>query len=125
MSQPPEIPPPPENLFRVKTTAENDVVRLAVVGDLDLSTVATLGQRARAALRLHRPGRLIVDLREVTFLDSTGIRLLLSLAHDAREGGYRLTLVRGGVEVQRALEITGTREQFHVVDDPTHAPEPD
>jgi len=49
VSQPPHIDPPPEILFRVDTATDNDVVRLAVIGDLDLSTVATLEQQARAA----------------------------------------------------------------------------
>jgi anti-anti-sigma factor len=124
VNQPSDIDPAPENLFRVEAIVENDVARLAVIGDIDLSAVATLEQRARAAVSMHRPSRLVVDLREATFLDSTGIRLLLSLEHEACDGGYRFTLVRGPVEVQRALEVTGLREQSDTVDDPAHVPAP-
>jgi anti-anti-sigma factor len=48
----------------------------------------------------------VLDLRELTFLDSTGLRLILSERMAARKTGGRFELIAGPPEVQRVFELT-------------------
>ena len=86
-------------------------------GELDLSTVGEAESRLEPELE-PAPPLLILDLREVTFLDSSGLRLVLRLDRRQREGGGRLVVVRGGRRVARVLELTGAEGELELVDDP-------
>jgi len=90
----------------------------ALSGEIDLSTVAELEERLGDSLEAG-PRLLVVDLREVTFLDSSGLRLLLHLDERQRSAGGRMVLVRGGRRVERVFELTGTGERLEMVADPT------
>ena len=61
---------------------------------------------------------LIADLRPLAFLDSTGVRVLLSAHLRAQEQGLRFGVVRGDGMVARLLEVTRISDRFPVVDDP-------
>jgi stage II sporulation protein AA (anti-sigma F factor antagonist) len=50
---------------------------------------------------------IVIDLSELTFMDSTGVRLLVTAHARSRADSDRLTLVRGRAAVQRVLELTG------------------
>ena len=85
--------------------AEPHAVVVTARGDLDLSTLddATAGlDEARAA-----GGTLILDLREVGFMDTSGLRLVIEEQQRAAEGGYRFAVVPGSSRVQRLFEIAG------------------
>jgi anti-sigma B factor antagonist len=82
-------------------------VRIAPVGELDLATRARLGQ-AIDEIRRSGVDRLILDLRRVSFLDSSGLRLALELYAAANGDGFDLELVPGPPQVQRIFERTGT-----------------
>lgn len=88
----------------------------AVTGELDLSTVSELQERLERSL--DAPAMLVVDLREVTFLDSSGLRLLLRLDERQKTAGGRLVLVQGGRRVARVFELTGAGRQLDMVADP-------
>ena len=64
------------------------------------------------------PALLVLDLREVTFLDSSGLRLLLRLDERQRSNGNRMVLVQGGRRVARVFELTGAGERLEMVADP-------
>ena len=51
-----------------------------------------------------RPSTVVVDLRELTFVDSYGLRMLLGLDAAAREKGFQLTLVRADGQVRKVLQ---------------------
>jgi len=92
-------------------------VLLSVRGEVDLSTAPEL----EGALQRARPperGSLIVDLRAVTFLDSSGLALLLRHDGKVRVSGRRLIVVKGPPFVQRAFELTGVSERLTMVDEP-------
>jgi anti-anti-sigma factor len=62
-----------------------------------------------------RPGQLTVDLSRVTFMDSTGIRLLLQAREHAARRGASLVVVHGPDEVMRVLELVGLGDQLEIV----------
>ena len=93
--------------------------RVAIVtlrGDLDIATEI----EATTDLEQAMDGAevLIADLRELGFLDSTGVRVLLAVDLRARERGLRFGVVRGDGMVARLLEVTRIDQRFPVVGDP-------
>ena len=61
---------------------------------------------------------LVADLRELTFLDSTGVRVLLTADLQAKERGVRFGVARNDGMVRRLLDVTRIEQRFPVVDDP-------
>jgi anti-sigma B factor antagonist len=103
------LPPP----FRVDIAHDDDVVRVAPVGELDMSTVAHLHERLTEACERGR--RLIVDLRGLEFMDSTGLTLLTRWSLAAEREGFDLALVPGNERIQRLFEITRLITHFTFV----------
>jgi len=75
---------------------------LVLEGALDIATTTEAHKRL-IGLDLPRRGRLVLDLREVTFMDSTGIRLLLRAREHARRCGAEFGIVPGPADVMRVL----------------------
>jgi len=80
-------------------------------GVLDLGTAHVLEREVRQARELRRGG-VVVDLSRLTFVDSTGLRLLVSFRDEARRTGQRFALKPGNGWVERVFEISGTRPLF-------------
>lgn len=97
--------------FRIEVTPDRDGVRVAPAGDLDLATADPLWDEI---VRLRERGfeKLVLDLRGLTFLDSTGLRLLVKAREDALRDGLDFALIDGAPKVCRVLDITGLREHF-------------
>jgi anti-anti-sigma factor len=89
---------------------------LAPSGDLDFATAAEAHKRL-LGLRLEPGGELVLDLRAVTFMDSTGIRLLLQANEYALRHGATLVLVRGPEPVMRVLRLVGLEDQLEIADE--------
>jgi anti-anti-sigma factor len=89
-----------------------------VAGEVDL---ATSPQLLQALAESQVDARLVVlDVREVTFVDSAGVHAILAAAVKARREGHRLMLVRGSAHVDRVLALTGASAQISTFDlDPT------
>ena len=89
--------------LEIEVRPEREWVCVAPAGELDLATVPAL---ARAVHELRDVGftAFKIDLRGLTFIDSTGLRLLLELA---RDDGIELRIVRGTGAVQRVFELAG------------------
>ena len=105
-------------LFSLEVASHDGRTEAALSGEIDLSTVGELQDRLEPALQSD-PRLLVLDLRQVTFLDSSGLRLILRLHKRQEEQGGRLVLVRGGRRVARVLEITGADSELELVDDPS------
>jgi stage II sporulation protein AA (anti-sigma F factor antagonist) len=92
-------------------SAERDVrkARLVLGGDLDMSA-RFQAEQALDALLSEPVEQLVVDLGEVTFVDSTGMGLVLEVHDRARTEGFRLRLLRGPAEVQRVFELAGVAD---------------
>jgi anti-anti-sigma factor len=104
-------------LFDLDVHEENGGVRIAVSGEVDLSAIEELESELAPALA-RSPDPLVVDLRDVAFLDSSGLRFLLGLNEQAARDGRRFALVAAGDPVERVLELAGIAERLEVVADP-------
>lgn len=103
-------------ILEVESEERNGVVRIALRGELDLSTVPRVEDELRRA-EAKRPPLIALDLAGLTFLDSTGLRLVLTADERAREEGRRLVIVRGPKTVSRVFSITRLDERLEIVDD--------
>ena len=99
----------------VSTTRHADRCVIAAIGDLDLSSVAALDAEVRA-VEATDVDQIIIDLSGVTFMDSTGLRLLVQADARSRADSNRLRLVRGSRRVQRVFELTNTEAMLPFVD---------
>ena len=90
-------------------------MQLALRGELDLSTVDKVERELR---RIEAGGAalLVLDLSQLTFLDSTGLRLIVGADQRARKSGRRLAIVRGPPTVQRVFSITNLDVRLEMVD---------
>ena len=88
---------------------------LPLAGDLDFAT-ANDAFKQLLGLELRPRSRLVLDLSEVTFMDSTGIRLILQASERARVHGAGFVVVRPPANVMRVLELVGLDEQLELVD---------
>jgi anti-anti-sigma factor len=87
---------------------------LAVSGELDLSSVGDLRRRILTAFGTGPP-QLVIDLSEVTHMDSTGLAELISAHQRAMELRGRLLLVITSAPIRRTFEIRGVASIFTIV----------
>lgn len=106
------------DLFKVMERDEAGVRVIAVTGELDIATAPELCARLDRSRTGRRP-RLLVDLSEVDFCDSTGLRALLGAASEVRAHGGRFAIVCPPAgDVARLLEIVGAAEWMAIHSDP-------
>ena len=91
--------------------------RVVLAGELDIASTDRL-ERELAAVEGNSPGVLVLDLRRVEFIDSTGLRALIAADERARSDGRRLALVSGSDAVERLLSVTRLDQRLEVVDAP-------
>ncbi len=109
---PPDFVPKP---FHCDVAQTDGVTHLRPRGELDMGSVPVLEAKLREALD-GGGRRLVVDLRELEFMDSTGLTLLTRWSRGADEDGFGLALIRGEDRVHRLFEITGMTAYFTFVD---------
>jgi anti-sigma B factor antagonist len=88
---------------------EGSRARLVLGGELDMSA-RFQAEQALDRLLATPLDQLVVDLGEVTFVDSTGMGLILETHERARSEGFSLRLLRGPAEVQRVFELAGVAD---------------
>ncbi len=87
---------------------------LILSGEVDLSVAPSLRDSGRELARLVAPGRLELDIGDVTFIDSSGLGALISLRNTAKQCGADLVLIRVSPTVDRFFELAGVRETFKI-----------
>jgi anti-sigma B factor antagonist len=107
----PSRPPQPPAFGELVVTAEraDDVHHIRLSGELDIGTV----NRVEAELARAEAGdarSIVLDLSGLTFMDSTGVRLVLEAHARSRADSNRLRLRRGSAAVQRIFELSGVTE---------------
>jgi len=95
-----------QDLLTIEIVPEQDRVTLRLTGEIDMFTATSVRDAALAAMRKHA-ANIRIDLSGVTFLDSTGLEMLLATRRRATLGGGELQLVDPARTVMRVLEVTG------------------
>jgi anti-sigma B factor antagonist len=103
---------PGDDVFDVRTERRADHLRLLVSGELDLFREADLRRALDDVLAHTTPERLVLDVRGVQFLDSSGLRALLLCRDRARSIGVPLALAVTPGPVTRLLDVAGVRDWF-------------
>jgi len=92
-------------------------VKLVLSGEFDLSS-ASLIEDVLKEIEAQHPPVLLLDLRELTFMDSTGLRVMVSADARARDDSRRLAIVQGPEPVHRVFRITGLDDHLDIVETP-------
>jgi anti-sigma B factor antagonist len=108
---------PVQSHFRLEVHSEGHATVVAVSGELDLASSPTL-QEELDRVSASNSQLLIIDLRELDFMDSTGLSVLVRAHQRAEEQGRQLAMVKGPQQVQRLLSLTGVADRLTLVDRP-------
>jgi anti-anti-sigma factor len=97
-----------------------DVFRVGLGGELDITKAYSMDEELKAIER-RNPSVIVVDLRELRFMDSSGIARILAGQRRAQKGGWRFCVVRGCATVQRILALAALDRSLDLIDDPAEA----
>ena len=101
-------------LLKIDTEADGDTLRVRLAGEFDLTAIDEFRHQVENAPTEWK--RVEIYLRDVVFMDSSGLQALVSLNNRARERGLTVTLVNPSQPVSRLLALTGLDSQFTVRD---------
>jgi anti-sigma B factor antagonist len=117
----------------VKVTSEQPYLTIDVTSAPQAQTIVLTGEadllgapKIEAALRdisVNVPGLIVIDLRGLTFIDSSGLQALLTGHELCRARGHELRIIPGPENVQRLFELTGMDEALPFADVADLAPE--
>jgi anti-sigma B factor antagonist len=113
-----DVPPP--TFVCSHTNPGRDAAWVHVAGELDIATTPHLEQTLRNA---ETQARLIaLDLRDVTFMDCSGVHVIVDASRRARDVDRRLILLRGPPNVDRMFALTGHTREVEIADVAPGAP---
>jgi anti-anti-sigma factor len=97
----------------LETKQQDGTAVVALAGELDMAGAATLERE----IALLEADTIVVDLRGLEFMDSSGLRAIMTAAHGAQDAGRRFALIPGAAQVMRVFDITRMRERLEFVAD--------
>jgi anti-sigma B factor antagonist len=99
----------------VRTAKEGDTHTISLCGELDLANAGTAETALEASLA-ENASRVVIDMRELEFIDSTGIALLVA-ALGNNDGEEKVRFIPSSAPaVTRVLELTGLSERLPLAD---------
>jgi anti-sigma B factor antagonist len=101
--------------LEIQRHADSHGVVLTLRGEIDLGSAPEFEQELRE-IQATQPGRILIDLRSLDFMDCTGISLLIRAQQSAEANGHLLALRRGPDQVHRLFELTGLLDHFTFLD---------
>ena len=104
--------------FRVLTNESGARVEIAIQGELDLATAPQLDAEFERVGALDGIEFVVVDLRELAFLDSTGLEAIVKFDARSRAAGVEVAVVRGPRAVERLFAVMQLDRRLRIVDDP-------
>jgi anti-anti-sigma factor len=106
--------------YTTALTSAGDAL-ISLTGELDLSGAGPLEEEFARLVAADGIARIVLDLRELDFMDSSGLRMVALAERRLRAEGRALVIVRGREVVQRVFAITRMDEHLTFVDDPEEA----
>jgi len=104
----------PDEIFEMTERRDGETAVVVLRGELDLATVGAV-ERRLAELRTEGQAT-VLDLDGLTFMDSTGIRLLLAANEEAVRDGWSFAVTRGSERVQQVLRAAQVIERLPYAD---------
>jgi anti-sigma B factor antagonist len=97
--------------FTCKVTPERDQVLVEPRGELDMATVGAVEQELR---RLYESGfrKIVLDLGGLSFMDSSGLHLIMRWTEEASRNGFLFELEPGPPQIQRLFELAAVMEEL-------------
>ncbi|MGD1057854.1 MAG: STAS domain-containing protein [Solirubrobacteraceae bacterium] len=102
-----------QDQLQIVVRQEADRVIVALDGELDM---ATAEQLQHATDGLDGQTMVVLDLEQLQFIDSTGLRSVLSVLERCRDRGQEFAVTRGSQQVQRLLGVTGVGKHLRIID---------
>lgn len=103
--------------FGVETHTTGRAATLILSGELDLLSAPEL-ERSMGELARSDADLIVIDLRALEFMDSTGLHVLVRAQQEAHDSSRRFALIRGRGQVRRLFDLTGVNDGFTIVDAP-------
>ncbi len=100
--------------FSISSSRLEDGILVAVTGDVDLASASVVDDELRRAEQSE--ALVVLDLAEVTFMDSTGLQTVISADQRLRDRGACLRLLRVPPQVSRLFELAGVIDRFRIAD---------
>lgn len=104
----PELGP---GILRISRKSDDGDVVLTLEGELDLSSAPELS-RELDALEAAHANRILIDLTDLTFMDSSGLTLVIKANQSAKLKGHRLSFRNASPQVRQLFELTGVLEEL-------------
>ena len=105
------------SLLTLTTSQDQEAVRIELAGELDLSSALTFDEQLRRIEEECGTETLVLDMEGLKFMDSTGLRLIVSAHQRATRAGRRLAIVHASKAIRRIFRLTGMHERLNVVED--------
>ncbi len=102
--------------LRIQTQESPEETVLVLEGELDIASTPRLTEELERVPA--GSSRVVIDLRKVTFLDSTGLRALVAANDEVERAGRSFALVRGPRQVDRLLHLTRVSERLTILEEP-------
>jgi len=102
-------------MFEAVVSQEGTVCRIRLNGEFDLEGFPDAAKLFGQAFS-NGSSAVEVDLRGLTFLDSSGIRSLLMANRDSKSAGVTLTIIPGPPELQHVFEVAGLLEELPFIE---------
>jgi anti-anti-sigma factor len=100
--------------LQIDVRQESDRVVVRLGGELDMAN-APLLQEAIDSAELTASKTVVLDLQGLTFLDSTGLRIILAAREQCWRRGQEFAVTPGSQQVQRLLSVTGVGEHLRTI----------
>ena len=101
--------------FQIFVESDGAAAALRLSGEMDISSEDTFAATVGACIA-DGASEVLVDLSRLTFIDSSGLRMLIELWQKSRKNGLDLSMVQGTGQVRRTMEIAGLDRLLPILD---------
>jgi len=109
------------NYENLKITFTNCILKVKICGDIDHHNARQLREKIDAQIFSKKPRRVVLDFSSVSFMDSSGLGLIMGRYTNAAEIGASLIVYRPSPRVKKILELAGIERIIEIKGDTDHA----
>ena len=106
----------PREEFRIEEDRSDGTVVLRLHGELDLASADTVAQRLDGLAESGDP--VVLDVDRLSFMDSSGLRIVLQAAETSRTSGWSFSLTAGSEQVRNLFASAGVTDRLPIVSAP-------